>query len=300
MKGLTFSERVKEELSNLSLDETDILEKEFLGFMKARGNYDLFKRRYTINIGNISASRRFIQIVEKLTGEKLEKMSVGVRELDKRKRVNITLPDGVFKDWSIQFDSERISRTLGDDPIFFGAFLRGFFLAAGSISNPRKHYHFELVTFDPEILNFIKESLRKLLGVNGNVVKLRYNHRLYYKSSKSILEILHLMEAKKSALEFERIMNEKAAKGDTNRTINFISANSNRSGESIVKQINAIRKIEKTIGIEKLPEDLRRVALTRLENEDLSLRELGELLNMSKMMVYNRIKKIMKIAEEIG
>ncbi len=300
LRGSTFSENVKEELSKVTISNENEAKLELTGFLKARGGYDIKKERFVITLSNLSAARRFISLLEYLTGKRSEEISIGVRNLDSRKRVVIAVhKEDVSLSWKDYMNNEFLSKFVGNDPISFSAFLRGSFLAAGSIANPRKHYHFEIVTFDQLFLEEIKKKIEKFLGIRGNVVKLRYSFRLYYKCSKCILELLHLMGAKNAALEFERVMNEKAAKGDTNRSFNFISANAVRSGTSIAKQIKAIRKIEKTIGLENLPEDLRKVAIARLENEDLSLRELGEILNMSKMMVYGRLKKLLRIAGEI-
>ncbi len=300
MKGSTFSENVKEELSKIELESVGEAELELVGFLKARGGFDLRKKRYTVTLSNISSARRLVNLIEFLTGKGSEEISVGVRDLDKRKRISISIQEDIVRlSWKDYMDDEVLMNFIGNDPVSFGSFLRGMFLAAGSIANPRKHYHFEIVTFDRNLLESVKERVEKLLGIRGNVVKIRYSFRLYYKRSRCILELLHLMGAKSSAMEFERVMREKAAKGDTNRSYNFISANAIRSGTSIARQIEAIRKIEETIGLENLPEDLRKVALARLENEDLSLRELGEILNMSKMMVYGRLKKLLKIAEGI-
>ncbi|MCD6450497.1 MAG: DNA-binding protein WhiA [Thermotogaceae bacterium] len=301
MKGVFFSEKVKEELSSLPIEGKKASFSEILGFLKTRGNFDIKKGKFTVSLGNIAAARRFIQLLEYIAGKgKTDFIQVGVRDLDKRHRVTIIVPEGIvnisWKEWS---NYETIHKLIGNDVIGFSHFFRGIFLAGGSITNPRKHYHLEIVMFDEEFLQNMKENIMKLLGIKGNVVKLRYSYRLYFKRSGAILELLHFMGAKNSAYEFERVIREKAAKGDTNRSINFITANAVRSGTSIAKQIEAIRKIDEILGIDKLPEDLRKVALARLENEDMSLRELGELLNMSKMMVYNRLKKILKISEDL-
>ena len=300
MKGVSFSEKVKEELSTLPIEGKEFSLCEVLGFLKTRGNYDIKRKRFTVSLGNIAAARRFIELLEFLSKKKTDSMYVGIRNLDGRRRVTVTVPEGIinlsWKEWS---SYEAIHNIVGSDVINFSYFFRGIFLAGGSIADPRKHYHLEIVTFDDKFLQNLKENTAKLLGIKGNVVKLRYSFRLYFKSSRGILELLYFVGAKDSAYEFERVIKEKAAKGDTNRSINFITANAIRSGTSIARQIEAIKKIDKILGIDKLPEDLRKVALARLENEDMSLRELGELLNMSKMMVYNRLKKILKISEEL-
>jgi hypothetical protein len=91
-------------------------------------------------------------------------------------------------------------------------------------------------------------------------------------------------------------------RSDVSRTLNFLTANANKSGQAMARHVKAIRLIEEKIGLDRLPEDLRKIAELRLEYEDLSLRELGELMDppMSKSAVYNRFKKIIKIAESLG
>ncbi len=304
MREPTFSETLKEELSNLELEGFEEIKAELSGFLKARGSHRITSNMMVVALSSISASRRFIRLVDALKREFNREISISTRRLDKRKRIEIAVSIDPFVDlrWRRDPSPSDIPEYITLDPELIGCFVRGMFMAGGSMANPRKHYHFEIVTFSEELLENVQKALSNLFGISGNVVKLRYSYRLYYKSSRDILELLNLMGAIETASKLERIMREKEAKSDVNRTYNFISANAVRSGTSIAKQIEAIRKIDKTVGLERLPEDLRRIARLRLENEDLSLRELGEILDppMTKTMVYNRLKKIMKIAEELG
>ncbi len=296
MKGTSFSERVKGELASLEIPRGRELEVEILGFLKGKGSYNISSGRVRLSL-NIIAARRLVSLMNAFSGSGSEYLGVFTRSLDSRKRVDIEVPDGTVMGWRDVMKSEKVFEVVGNDPVIVGAFLRGLFLASGSMTDPRRHYHLEVVTFDEEMLRKLRDLLEKIVGVKGNVVRLRYSNRLYYKRSRDILEMLHLMGASRAASELERVMREREAKGDANRSYNFISANAVRSGTSIARQIEAIRRIEEKMGLEALPEDLRRVAIARMENEDLSLRELGEMLNMSKMMVYSRLRKIIKIAE---
>ncbi len=297
MKGVSFSEKVKEELSSLNIPTGKELDAELLGFIKGKGSFNIPSGGIRLSLSSLAAARRFVEIVKKVAGSGSEYLSVSTRNLDKKKRVEIEISKDVLPNWRDIMDSERIFDSFGKDPAVLGAFVRGLFLASGSMTDPRKHYHLEIVTFDMDMLKNLSNLIEEVFGIPGKVVKLRYSNRLYYKRSSSILELLHIMGALRSAATVERVMMEKEAKGDTNRSFNFITANAMRSAASIVKQIEAIKKIESKLGMDSLPEDLRRVAQARLENEELSLRELGEILNMSKMKVYTRLKKLLRIAE---
>ena len=297
MRGVSFSEKVKEELAALNIPDGEELEAELLGFIKGKGSFNIPSGGIRLSLSSLAAARRFVEIVKKIAGSGSKYLSVSTRNLDKKKRVEIEISKDVVKSWRDIMDNEKIFSGFGKDPVILGTFIRGLFLASGSMTDPRKHYHLEIVTFDVDMLKRLSALVEEVFGIPGKVVKLRYSNRLYYKRSSSILELLHIMGALKSAAAVERVIREKEAKGDTNRSFNFITANAMRSAASIVKQIEAIRKIEKRLGMNSLPEDLRRVAQARLENEELSLRELGEILNMSKMKVYTRLKKLLKIAE---
>ncbi len=297
MKGVSFSEKVKEELASLSIPTGRELDAELLGFIKGKGSFNISSGGIRLSLSSLAAARRFVEIVKRIDGSGSEYLSVSTRNLDKKRRVEIEISKDVIPNWRDIMNSENIFNRFEKDPVVLGAFLRGLFLASGSMTDPRKHYHLEIVTFDMDMLKKLSKLIEEVFGIPGKVVKLRYSNRLYYKRSSSILELLHVMGALRSAAVVERVIVEKEAKGDTNRSFNFITANAMRSAASIVKQIEAIRKIERKLGMDSLPEDLRRVAQARLENEELSLRELGEMLNMSKMKVYTRLKKLLRIAE---
>ena len=296
MRGFSFSEKVKEELSTIESEPVE-MEAELLGFLKGKGGYSIEKGKIRVSLSSLAAARRLVRILNDLSGKGSDYLSVSERRLDGRKRIEVEISGKLPWEWKDVMESDKVLDFIGRDPVILGSFLRGLFLASGSITDPRRHYHLEIVTFSMEFLENLRKIMGSILGVKGGVVKLRHSSRLYFKRAGDILEILNVMGATNSAMQLERIIEERRAKGDANRSFNFITANAVRSGTSIVEQIRAIKKIEEKVGLDYLPEDLRRVAEARLENESLSLRELGELLNMSKMKVYGRLRKIMRIAE---
>ena len=293
-KRSTFSDEVKDELARFPLLSKDETKYELLGFIKARGSMKLKQGDILVSLSSFSAARRLVMIIRYL---KLYEKSLEVFKEEKlgRKRIvlNLNSEDTLL---------DILNMNIPEDTAFFSCFLRGFFLSSGSVTDPRYHYHLEMSAFDEKMLENIKEKLLKLFGIKSNIVSLKYNFRIYIKSSRDIIEFLNIIGAYESVKFYEKIVEERSIKSEVNRSLNFISANAVRVGTSNAKQIEAIRKIANSIGLEMLSEELRRIAVLRLENEDLSLRELGYLMDppMTKAMVYRRIKKIMDIASKIG
>ena len=180
------------------------------------------------------------------------------------------------------------------------ALLRGIYLCCGSMSNPSKGYHLEFVCPDGD---FVKMLIELLAGfeIEARLVQ-RMNHPVVYlKEGASIVTLLNVMEAHVSLmnLENERILKDIA--NHTNRLINCEVANSAKTIGAASDQISDIRLIEETIGLSALPEQLKEVALLRLENKDMPLKELGEHLTppLGKSGVNHRMRKICKIAEKL-
>ncbi len=294
VKRSTFSDEVKDELARVPIFSKAEAEYELLGFIKARGSVELRHKDILVSLSSFSAARRLVTIVRYL---KLYEKSLEIFKEEKlgRKRIVLNLRNEGALPKILDMDIPK-------DTAFLSCFLRGFFLSSGSVTDPRYHYHLEMSAFDKKMLEKVKEKLLKLFGIKSNIVSLKYNFRIYIKSSRDIIEFLNIIGAYESVKFYEKIVKERSIKSDVNRSLNFISANAVRVGTSNARQIEAIRRIIESVGLEILPEELRKIALLRLENEDLSLRELGYLMDppMTKAMVYRRIKKIMDIASRIG
>ncbi|MBO8140300.1 MAG: DNA-binding protein WhiA [Thermosipho sp. (in: Bacteria)] len=295
----TFSEDVKGELCQLDIGSTDEARSEISGFLKARGiitrtSNDIF---INLEVGFIPAARRIMNLLSTIGVDK--KRLTMIRNRLKRKRVQIFIPISILEKLSIS--PIEIPNYIFSDISFFSSFLRGVFVASGSLTDPIKSYHLEIVSHSEELLKVIDKQLVEILGINGRIVKLNYNYRYYIKKSKDIIEILYFMGAQRAADKMEKIVSAREIKGDFNRSMNFLSANAKKVGESNAKQIKLIKRIIEKYGLEILPEDLKNIAIARLENEDLSLSDLGKLFDppLSKTMVYNRLKKIRKIFENL-
>ncbi|MGB9693284.1 MAG: DNA-binding protein WhiA, partial [Fervidobacterium sp.] len=272
---------------------------ELTGYLKGKGvlvksSVDVY---ILLEVGFIPAARRIMTLMHKLGVDK-KKLTLLKSKLQ-RKRVQIFIPISILEKLNVSI--LEVPDIIQEDIGLFGAFLRGLFVSTGSVTDPSRHYHLEFVLYNESLLRYVDKLLEKMLGISGKISKMNYNYRYYIKRGRDIQEILELMGATRGVAHFEKILTSREIKGDINRSLNFLSANAKRTGESNAKQIDAINFIKQTVGLDALPNDLKELAKLRLENEDLSLTEIGELFDppLTKSMVYNRIKKIMEFAERL-
>ncbi|MCR4652652.1 MAG: DNA-binding protein WhiA [Eubacterium sp.] len=180
------------------------------------------------------------------------------------------------------------------------AFLRGAFLAAGSVSDPEKSYHFEIVCGEAKLSDQLCELMVEL-GIDARRVRRQKYEITYVKGSEQIADLLGMMEARVMMLQYEnsRIINE--VRGNINRKVNCETANINKTANAAARQIEDIELIESTMGLSKLPNGLDEMARVRLQYPTATLSELGDLINppVGKSGVNHRLRKIGEIAERI-
>lgn len=175
------------------------------------------------------------------------------------------------------------------------AIVRGAFMGAGSINNPQKEYHLEITLSNKENRKAMIELL-KGLGIQVKTLDLA----IYLKDGEEISKFLALIGATKAVMQFEDIRIQKEMRGRVNRLVNCETANLNKTINASIEQIAAIKKLQETGKLQKLDDNLKEIAILRLENPDMSLLELGKKLNepLGKSGVNYRLKKIIKIAKE--
>lgn len=180
------------------------------------------------------------------------------------------------------------------------AFIRGAFLASGSMSDPEKSYHFEIVCATREKAEQI-QKIMKCFELDGKIVLRKKSFVVYLKEGSQIADVLNVMEAHVALMEFENVRILKDMRNTVNRKVNCETANINKTVSAAVKQIDDIRYIQETKGLDKLPEGLKDMALTRLTYPEASLKELGSLLipPVGKSGVNHRLRKLSEMAEEL-
>lgn len=180
------------------------------------------------------------------------------------------------------------------------AFIRGAFLATGSISDPEKSYHFEIVCATMEKAGQLQEIVAAF-GIDAKIIQRKKYFVLYIKEGSQIVDILNVMEAHIALMNLENVRILKEMRNSVNRKVNCETANINKTVSAAVKQLEDITYIRDTTGFGILPEGLEEIALKRLEQPEATLKELGAMLNppVGKSGVNHRLRKLSQIAENI-
>ncbi|WP_411169112.1 DNA-binding protein WhiA [Clostridium sp. MB05] len=180
------------------------------------------------------------------------------------------------------------------------AYVRGAFVGGGSITNPEKTYHLEFVTHSEDYAKDLS-VLINTFGLNSKVIQRKNSYIIYLKEGEQISNLLGIIGAHTSLLELENIRIMKEMRNNVNRLVNCETANLSKTVNAAVRQVESIKLIQREIGLQRLPKNLREIAELRLSYPDESLKELGEMLNppVGKSGVNHRLRKIEKIAEEV-
>ncbi len=180
------------------------------------------------------------------------------------------------------------------------SFLRGFFLAGGSMSDPAKGYHLEMVCVS-------EAQAQQLIGllesddIKARSMKRKGHYVVYFKESEAIAEFLNITGAHLCMMDLENLRIEKGLRSDVNRRVNCDTANINKSLAASARQVEDIVFLKQEIGLGRLPEKLKQIAELRLEYPELNLKELGEMLQppVGKSGINHRLRKLQELAEEL-
>lgn len=181
------------------------------------------------------------------------------------------------------------------------AFLRGAYLCIGSMSNPGKSYHLEFDCVRQERAQLLQELIASF-GIPAKIALRKKYYVVYVKEGSAICDILNIMGAHISLMDFENHRIMKEVRNSVNRKVNCETANIRKTVNAAAGQVRDIMLIEETWGLDKLPEHLQEIARLRLENQEATLQELGELLSppVGKSGVNHRLRKLSLIAQSIG
>lgn len=309
---MSFSSEVKEELVKKTDSARHCQIAEFAAFMGMSGN-----------VSETDDARVCIEFVteNELTVEKFYELLFKIFGIKEDSDTNIQLRSGkeTIIRITAQEDVAKILMTLKwcDDqftqiePVFADprivrmdcckkAFIRGAFMERGSISDPNKFYHYEIVCKYEEDAEVLRGMLM-FFGMDAKVIARKNSFIVYMKEGNNITDTLNLMGAVVSQMNLYNVMILKGISNDVNRKVNCETANLNKTIEAAVKQIKDIEYIRDTVGLDSLSDGLTQVALLRLENPDMNLKDLGELLDppVGKSGVNHRLRKIGEKADEL-
>ena len=179
------------------------------------------------------------------------------------------------------------------------AFLRGAFLAGGSVSDPAKSYHLELCTSHYSVSRELPALLREV-GFEPKQTTRKSNYVTYMKSSETIADFLTALGAPLASMELMNAKLEKHLQGSVNRRVNCDSANLDKAVDAALEQVEAIQRYARTRGLDSLPDKLRETAELRLAHPELTLSQLSVLFQppITKSALNHRLRKLLDLAGE--
>ena len=312
---MSFSGEVKEELSRQCSDARHCQIAEIAAILSVCGHVSISPEdEFQVNIQteNISVARKYFTLLKKTFNIEAEiriRKNIYLKKSDVyRVQVNShedtvrILQAAKYMSPSLEIaeDLSKMNHLVIQRDCCKRAFLRGIFLAAGSISDPEKSYHLEIVCSTMERALQV-QAILKDFQLDGRIINRKKNQVVYLKEGSQIVELLGLMEASISLMNLENIRIRKEISNNVNRKVNCETANITKTVSAAVKQIEDIRYIETHMGFSQLSEGLKEMAVLRLKHQDATLKELGEMLTppVGKSGVNHRLRKLSRIAEEL-
>ena len=181
------------------------------------------------------------------------------------------------------------------------SFLRGAFLAGGSVTDPAKGYHIELTTTHLSVSRETDALIREVLNFAPKTAKRGGGQVLYLKQSDLISDFLTCLGAHVAAMGIMEAKLEKELNNKVNRRCNCDDANTSKVVEAAQEQLSAIRKLKEAGLLDTLPEKLKQAATARENNPSASLTELAAMMEptITKPAMNNHMKNLVKLAKEI-
>lgn len=197
--------------------------------------------------------------------------------------------------------SLRINRAMLENDCCMAAFLRGAFLSCGMATDPNKEYHLEFSVPYKNLANGLYTLLSEIpaFTVTPSIVVRKSGYVVYLKEGGQIEDLLTYLGAAGASMELMQIRMYKEAKNDINRKANFETANMDKTYSASARQIAAIAALSDARMLDSLPEELQELARFRLENPDMTLREMGEALGISRSGVNHRLQRLLEIGTKL-
>lgn len=197
-------------------------------------------------------------------------------------------------------DERRVQFSNLTEPCCAGAFLRGAFLACGTVNDPERGYHLELDAPNAMLADALGLLLQSQFSLYPGRSERKGASVIYFKNAEDIATLLEILGAPDSAAQVRAVRLMKERRGDANRRTNFDTANIDKTVSAATAQIDAILRLKKRPDYGALPEELRELAEVRLMHPEYSLRELGDALSVpvSRSGVNHRLARLLALADE--
>jgi DNA-binding protein WhiA len=306
---VSFAAETKKELTLIESAECCEIA-ELSALIRMNGAVQLSSQRVVLDISteNAAIARRIYSLIKKTFKIHTELLVRKKMRLKKNNVYIVRIPNQVQEVLSelhivsegFQF-ATRIDKALIKSNCCKRAYLRGAFLAGGSVNNPEgSSYHLEIASLYEEHCQSLVQ-LANRFDLNARCIERKKGFVFYIKEGEKIIEFLSLIGAHQALLRFEDVRIMKDMRNSVNRIVNCETANLNKTIGAAVRQLDNIRLIQREMGLENLPEKLRVVAEIRLKHPDVNLQEVGDLLNgaVSKSGVNHRLRKIDELADKL-
>lgn len=307
---MSFASETKKELTQVDADDQS-LKSELSALIRMNGSLSFANRQLSLDVQteNAAIARRLYIIVKKLYSYNVELL---VRKKMRLKKNNVYIcrvregAKELLTDLYIVSDDFQFNHAIAEELIpkknQKRAYLRGAFLAGGSVNNPETSaYHLEVYSLYKEHGEALANLMNEF-GLNAKTIERKKGFVTYLKEAEKISDFLNLVGAHQAMMKFEDVRIVRDMRNSVNRIVNCETANLNKTIGAALRQVDNIRFIENTIGLDQLPEKLREIARLRVEYQDVTLKELGEMVStgiVSKSGVNHRLRKIDEIADAL-
>lgn len=308
---LSFAATTKKELTQLEQEDC-CARAELSALIRMNGSLSINQLKLVLDVTteNAAIARRIYVLIKKLYPHAF--IELLVRKKMRLKKNNVYLirmkneAKMMLKELGILAEgfvlTKTISKELIQSPCCKRAYLRGAFLAGGSINHPEtSSYHLEIFSVDEEHNHSLCELMNEY-GLNAKMLERKKGFITYMKESEKITEFLNIIGAHQALLYFEDVRIMKDMRNSVNRLVNCETANLNKTVGAALRQVENIRFIDREIGLQNLPPKLKEIAEVRILHQDVTLKELGEMIEsgeVSKSGVNHRLRKIDQIANRL-
>lgn len=307
---MSFAARTKKELTQIEADDC-CTRSEVAAFIRMNGALSFSNKNLSLDVQteNAAIARRLYSNLKKLYPYKIELL---VRKKMRLKKNNVyicRIREGakpILKDLLILTGTFEFKNEISPDLIKKNccqrSYLRGAFLAGGSVNNPKtSSYHLEIFSIYREHSEALVD-LMNTFHLNAKSIERKNGYIAYLKEAEKISDFLGIVGAHVALMKFEDVRIIRDMRNSVNRLVNCETANMNKTIGAAQRQVGNIEYIKETIGLDQLPERLQEIAQLRVENQDVTLKELGELVSgatVSKSGVNHRLRKIEEIADNL-
>ena len=282
---MSFAAEVKKELTSLEVHR-EHAKAELAALIRMNGSLSINNQQFVLNVQteNAAIARRIYSLLKdhynvrsellvrrKMKLKKNNVYIVRLKQETKRVLLDLDIMDGLM------FHSHVSDEIMGNAQKM-RSYLRGAFMASGSVNNPEtSRYHLEIYSIYEEHNQDICDMLN-YYGLNARALERRNGFISYLKGAEKIADFLTLIGATNSMLKFEDVRIVRDMRNSVNRLVNCETANMNKTIDAASKQIDNIEFIQQRVGLGALPEKLQEIAELRLEHPEVSLKELGEMI----------------------